>query len=78
MLRLLGIAKTVIFTNNPAKIAALHDAGIEVERRMALTGEVTVENAADARIEVGRTSPFGLVLRSIGGSFGVERTGRDG
>lgn len=45
MLRLLGIAKVVIFTNNPAKIAALSEGGIEVDSRVALTGEVTVENA---------------------------------
>lgn len=54
MLRLLGIAKTVIFTNNPAKIAALSDAGIEVERRMALTGEVTVENVGYLRTKKAR------------------------
>ncbi|MCM2472305.1 GTP cyclohydrolase II RibA [Rhizobium sp. CG5] len=45
MLRLLGIEKTIIFTNNPAKIAALAEGGIEVHSRMAVTGEVTVENA---------------------------------
>lgn len=45
MLRLLDIAKVIVFTNNPAKISALRDAGIEVESRVALTGAVTVENA---------------------------------
>ncbi|MNT93130.1 GTP cyclohydrolase-2 [compost metagenome] len=45
MLRLLGITKVVIFTNNPAKMAALADGGIMVDSRVAITGEVTVENA---------------------------------
>ncbi len=45
MLHLLDIAKVIVFTNNPAKISALRDGGIEVESRVALTGAVTVENA---------------------------------
>ncbi|PPJ46807.1 GTP cyclohydrolase II RibA [Rhizobium sp. KAs_5_22] len=45
MLRLLGIAKVVIFTNNPSKIAALSEGGVEVDSRVPLTGETTVENA---------------------------------
>ncbi|EHS53121.1 GTP cyclohydrolase-2 [Rhizobium sp. PDO1-076] len=46
MLRLLGIAKVVVFTNNPAKIAALSHGGIEVDGRIPLNGAVTAENAA--------------------------------
>lgn len=45
MLRMLRIEKIVLFTNNPTKIAALRRAGIEVESRVPVTGEVTVQNA---------------------------------
>lgn len=46
MLELLQIGKVVLFTNNPTKIAALRTAGIEVESRVPVTGEVTIENVA--------------------------------
>jgi GTP cyclohydrolase II len=45
MLTLLNIRKVIALTNNPAKISALSQAGIAVERRVPVTGEVTVENA---------------------------------
>jgi len=45
MLNLLGIAKVIIFTNNPTKIAALSSGGIEIQSRAPLLGEVTMENA---------------------------------
>jgi GTP cyclohydrolase II len=44
MLRLLGIAKVVLHTNNPSKIAALKAGGIAVEARVAVTGTVNDEN----------------------------------
>ncbi|MBW8322405.1 MAG: GTP cyclohydrolase II RibA [Rhizobium sp.] len=54
MLRLLGIAHVVIFTNNPTKMAALADAGIKVDSRVAITGEVTAENARYLRTKKAR------------------------
>lgn len=54
MLRLLGIAEVVIFTNNPAKMAALCDGGIAVDSRVAITGEVTAENARYLRTKKAR------------------------
>jgi multidrug resistance efflux pump len=58
------------------------DGKIRVELKLLSpeNARIPVEHGlpGELRIEVGRTSPFGLVLRSIGGSFGVERTGRDG
>ena len=44
MLTKLGYRRIVLLTNNPAKIAALTDAGIEVVAREALTGSVTAQN----------------------------------
>ncbi|MGR6466469.1 GTP cyclohydrolase II RibA [Rhizobium sp. PAMB 3182] len=44
MLRLLGIAKVVLHTNNPSKIAALKAGGITVKARVAVTGTVNDEN----------------------------------
>ena len=54
MLRLLDITKVVIFTNNPAKMAALADGGIKVHSRVAITGEVTAENARYLRTKKAR------------------------
>lgn len=54
MLGLLDISKVVLFTNNPAKVAALLDGGIEVHSRVALTGEVTAENARYLRTKKAR------------------------
>lgn len=54
MLRLLGINDVVIFTNNPAKMAALADGGIAVDSRVAITGEVTAENARYLRTKKAR------------------------
>lgn len=45
MLTLLDIRKVIALTNNPAKISALMQAGIAVERRVPVTGKLTVENA---------------------------------
>jgi GTP cyclohydrolase II len=44
MLAKLGFNRIIILTNNPAKIAALTHAGIEVTARESLTGSVTAEN----------------------------------
>lgn len=44
MLRELGIASVELLTNNPAKIAALQAAGIDVHARTAVLGTVTAEN----------------------------------
>ncbi|WP_062013610.1 GTP cyclohydrolase II RibA [Aureimonas sp. AU4] len=44
MLRGLGIGSVELLTNNPAKIAALREAGIEVQARTAVLGAVTAEN----------------------------------
>jgi GTP cyclohydrolase II len=44
MLSALGYRRIVLLTNNPSKIAALNDAGIEVTDREGLTGLVTPEN----------------------------------
>ncbi|MBP1849480.1 GTP cyclohydrolase II RibA [Rhizobium halophytocola] len=44
MLGLLGIAKVIVYTNNPAKIAGLRAGGIDVSARNAVTGTVTKEN----------------------------------
>lgn len=44
MLRSLGIGSVELLTNNPAKIAALQEAGIEVRARTAVLGAVTAEN----------------------------------
>lgn len=54
MLRLLDIKKVVIFTNNPTKIAALVEGGVDVQRRVAVTGEVTVENEGYLRTKRAR------------------------
>jgi len=45
MLQDLGIARIRLLTNNPAKIAALRDAGIEVLDRLPLSAAVTAHNA---------------------------------
>lgn len=45
MLQDLGIARVRLLTNNPAKIAALRDAGIEVVDRLPLGAAVTPHNA---------------------------------
>ncbi|TRL37770.1 GTP cyclohydrolase II RibA [Rhizobium straminoryzae] len=44
MLRLLGIAEVVVYTNNPTKIAALKAGGIGVHARTPVLGRVTAEN----------------------------------
>jgi GTP cyclohydrolase II len=44
MLAKLGYRRIILLTNNPAKIAALTHAGIEVVARESLTGSVTAEN----------------------------------
>ncbi|MBB3950033.1 GTP cyclohydrolase II RibA [Aureimonas jatrophae] len=44
MLRALGIGAVELLTNNPAKIAALEAAGIEVRARTAVLGAITAEN----------------------------------
>ena len=49
MLALLGISSVVVYTNNPAKIAALQTAGITVDARAPVTGRVTPENAGYLR-----------------------------
>lgn len=49
MLTLLGISSTIVYTNNPAKIAALQAAGITVDARAPVTGCVTPENASYLR-----------------------------
>ncbi|MCD2184659.1 GTP cyclohydrolase II RibA [Rhizobium sp. GN54] len=54
MLRKLEIARVVVFTNNPSKLAALSEGGIAVESRVALTGEVTIENAGYLRTKKAR------------------------
>ncbi|MBO3761780.1 GTP cyclohydrolase II RibA [Ciceribacter sp. L1K22] len=54
MLELLGISKVVVFTNNPTKIAALSQGGIEVHNRFAVTGEVTAENEGYLRTKRAR------------------------
>jgi len=45
MLQDLGIARIRLLTNNPAKIAALRDAGIEVVDRLPLSAAVNAHNA---------------------------------
>ncbi|MBX9715235.1 MAG: GTP cyclohydrolase II [Burkholderiaceae bacterium] len=45
MLTALGISRIRLLTNNPKKIAALEDAGIEVVERLALHGPVNPHNA---------------------------------
>ena len=45
MLRELGIGRVRLLTNNPTKISALVDAGIEVTERLAIGGAVTAYNA---------------------------------
>lgn len=44
MLRELGIGSVELLTNNPSKIAALQEAGIEVRGRTPVLGAVTAEN----------------------------------
>jgi len=44
MLEMLGCQSVQLFTNNPAKISGLTDAGIEVSGRKALLGPVNVDN----------------------------------
>jgi GTP cyclohydrolase II len=44
MLRALGHARIQLLTNNPQKIAALRQAGIEVVDRLPLPGPVNAHN----------------------------------
>ena len=44
MLDELGIARILLLTNNPSKVAALQKAGIHVVGRRAIYGEVTAQN----------------------------------
>ncbi len=44
MLKQLGVARVLIMTNNPLKIAALEGAGLEVVEDRRVHGRPTVEN----------------------------------
>jgi 3,4-dihydroxy 2-butanone 4-phosphate synthase/GTP cyclohydrolase II len=45
MLRALGVGRVRLLTNNPDKVAALEQAGLEVVERVPLLDEPTSENA---------------------------------
>ena len=44
MLQLLGVSKVKLMTNNPAKVAALRAAGLEVTETLAIQGRLTHQN----------------------------------
>eukprot|EP01037_Dinobryon_pediforme_P002456 gene2456-2494_t len=44
MLQLLGVNKVRLMTNNPAKVAALREAGLEVTETLAIQGRLTSQN----------------------------------
>ncbi|MCF6059631.1 GTP cyclohydrolase II RibA [Xanthomonas perforans] len=54
MLRGLGISRIRLLTNNPAKAERLRAAGIVVEDRIAITGDITAENEQYLRTKAAR------------------------
>ncbi|MEE7547329.1 GTP cyclohydrolase II RibA, partial [Xanthomonas sp. Kuri4-1] len=54
MLRGLGIARIQLLTNNPSKVERLRAAGIEVQGRIPVTGEITLENEQYLRTKAAR------------------------
>ncbi|TVP78746.1 MAG: GTP cyclohydrolase II RibA [Gemmatimonadales bacterium] len=44
MLRHLGVGRVALLTNNPAKVRALADGGLEVERRQGVHGTLNIHN----------------------------------
>lgn len=55
MLDRLGFAKIELLTNNPQKLASLRSSGMQVVGRIALTGEVTMENETYLRTKAARS-----------------------
>lgn len=55
ILKLLGVGKIRLLTNNPQKVEAFHQSGIEVVERLPLQAAVTRENSAylEAKRQVG-------------------------
>ncbi|RUR34199.1 GTP cyclohydrolase II RibA [Vreelandella nanhaiensis] len=67
MLNALGISQVQLLTNNPLKIAALREGGIEVVSRQALYGSVTDQNHRYLSAKATRAGHlFGDVLESRG------------
>ncbi|MDT8893249.1 GTP cyclohydrolase II RibA [Halomonas sp. I1] len=54
MLRDLGVGRVQLLTNNPRKMAALMEAGIEVTKRQGIYGRVTPQNRAYLAAKAGR------------------------
>lgn len=54
MLQGLGIGRIRLLTNNPAKAERLRAAGIAVEDRIAITGDITAENEQYLRTKAAR------------------------
>ncbi|KAB7767091.1 GTP cyclohydrolase II RibA [Xanthomonas maliensis] len=54
MLRGLGIARVRLLTNNPSKVERLRAAGIAVDDRIPVTGEITAENEQYLRTKASR------------------------
>lgn len=62
MLRILGIDRVDLHTNNPTKVAALRKDGITVARRIGVSGRITPENIAYLRTKSRRA---GHVIDSL-------------
>ena len=58
MLRQLGIARVVLITNNPGKIAALEKAGIAIEGRRGLTAAINPHNERYMTVRAERDGPW--------------------
>jgi GTP cyclohydrolase II len=54
MLKLLGVSRIGLLTNNPSKVSALRAGGIEVTERLPLFGEVTTQNLRYIRTKADR------------------------
>jgi GTP cyclohydrolase II len=66
MLEKLGCRSVQLFTNNPAKIAALEGAGIEISERIPLVGQVNGDNRRYLTAKATRNGhSFGHLLETL-------------
>jgi GTP cyclohydrolase II len=66
MLEMLGCTSVQLFTNNPAKIAALRGSGIDISERIPLVGQVNGDNLRYLAAKATRNGhSFGHLLESL-------------
>jgi len=65
MLTALGITRLQLLTNNPAKVEALHDSGIEVAGRIPMPATVNPHNARYLQTKCDRAGHLGLDINAV-------------